>query len=67
MKNYPKIKLRCLQFTQLMLVAGCFLTFLQLKEYGLIFAALSGYVFADFVETLNLDFGRNINNNDLNK
>jgi len=47
-----KFKMKTLLATQLILSIGSFITFLYLKESGLLFAAFSGWVFADFIKTL---------------
>jgi len=57
--NGEKLRLRLLQMVQLTLCFASFYTFMILDEYGLIFAALSGYLVSDFIETLNLNPGFN--------
>jgi hypothetical protein len=56
MLNSAKLKLRVLQLVQISLSIGCYATFLTLKEYGLFFAFMSGWILADFLKTLNLKF-----------
>jgi hypothetical protein len=57
--NGEKLRLRLLQMVQLTLCFASYYTFLLLQGYGLFFAALSGYLLADFIKTLNLNLGFN--------
>jgi hypothetical protein len=54
MKNFETLKLRVLQTTQITLCIASYLTYLKLEEYGLFFAALSGWLLAEFIQTLNI-------------